>query len=155
MDPERYQRAGDLYHRALDLPPERRTAFLEQACGSDADLRSEVESLLAAHAQAGQFIETPHEQANVLLQSILPPSHAEHPWPRPGGDSAAERRVGPHSSSDPAKRMATDADSAVEDRDASLAPGQRLGRYEVVDFLGAGGMGSVYRALDSSLGREV
>src|SRR5262245_27420819 len=34
-------------------------------------------------------------------------------------------------------------------------PGDRLGRYEVIDLLGAGGMGSVYRALDASLGREV
>ena len=34
-------------------------------------------------------------------------------------------------------------------------PGERLGRYEVIDLLGAGGMGSVYRALDASLGREV
>jgi Protein kinase domain/WD40-like Beta Propeller Repeat len=35
------------------------------------------------------------------------------------------------------------------------APGERLGRYEVIDLLGVGGMGSVYRALDASLGREV
>ena len=35
------------------------------------------------------------------------------------------------------------------------APGARLGRYEVVDLLGVGGMGSVYRAVDASLGREV
>ena len=35
------------------------------------------------------------------------------------------------------------------------APGGRLGRYEVIDLLGAGGMGNVYRALDASLGREV
>ena len=34
-------------------------------------------------------------------------------------------------------------------------PGERLGRYEVIDLLGVGGMGSVYRALDASLGREV
>lgn len=36
-----------------------------------------------------------------------------------------------------------------------LAPGQRLGRYEVLDLLGAGGMGTVHRALDPSLGREI
>ena len=35
------------------------------------------------------------------------------------------------------------------------SPGERLGRYEVIDLLGVGGMGSVYRALDASLGREV
>jgi serine/threonine-protein kinase len=35
------------------------------------------------------------------------------------------------------------------------AAGERLGRYEVIDLLGAGGMGNVYRALDGSLGREV
>ena len=34
-------------------------------------------------------------------------------------------------------------------------PGERLGRYEVIDLLGVGGMGSVYRAIDASLGREV
>ncbi|MBI1875791.1 MAG: serine/threonine protein kinase [Acidobacteria bacterium] len=37
----------------------------------------------------------------------------------------------------------------------SLATGSRLGTYEVVAPLGAGGMGEVYRARDSKLGREV
>ena len=37
----------------------------------------------------------------------------------------------------------------------SLAPGTRLGPYEIVAPLGAGGMGEVYRAKDSRLGREV
>jgi len=36
-----------------------------------------------------------------------------------------------------------------------LKPGDRLGRYEVVSPLGAGGMGEVYRARDSELQREV
>jgi TolB-like protein/tetratricopeptide (TPR) repeat protein len=37
----------------------------------------------------------------------------------------------------------------------SLAPGDRLGPYEVLAPLGAGGMGEVYRARDTRLGREV
>jgi serine/threonine protein kinase len=37
----------------------------------------------------------------------------------------------------------------------SITPGTRLGSYEVTGALGAGGMGQVYRARDTKLGREV
>jgi Tol biopolymer transport system component len=37
----------------------------------------------------------------------------------------------------------------------SIAPGTRMGVYEVVSLLGAGGMGEVYRARDSRLQRDV
>ena len=36
-----------------------------------------------------------------------------------------------------------------------LTPGQRLGQYEIVSPLGAGGMGEVYRARDTELQREI
>ena len=36
-----------------------------------------------------------------------------------------------------------------------LTPGDRIGSYEIIALLGAGGMGHVYRAIDSKLGREV
>ncbi|MEX1309855.1 MAG: protein kinase [Candidatus Sulfomarinibacteraceae bacterium] len=38
---------------------------------------------------------------------------------------------------------------------SGLAPGHRFGRYEVIDRIGAGGMGEVWRAWDPSLEREV
>src|SRR3954454_10075814 len=38
---------------------------------------------------------------------------------------------------------------------AALAVGSRLGPYEIVEPIGSGGMGLVYRALDTRLGRSV
>ena len=37
----------------------------------------------------------------------------------------------------------------------NMGPGARLGPYEIVSAIGAGGMGEVYRARDTKLGRDV
>jgi eukaryotic-like serine/threonine-protein kinase len=58
MTSERWQQIERLYHAALDCAPTERTAWLDTACAGDAELRREVESLLAAHEQAHSFIES-------------------------------------------------------------------------------------------------
>jgi tetratricopeptide (TPR) repeat protein len=52
-DPARWQHVKDLLARALDMPPDKRASFLEQACGPDKSLRAELDSLLAFSQDAG------------------------------------------------------------------------------------------------------
>lgn len=47
MDPERRRQVERLHHAALERPAEERAKFVARACESDAELRSELESLLA------------------------------------------------------------------------------------------------------------
>jgi serine/threonine protein kinase len=43
----------------------------------------------------------------------------------------------------------------MENQPVAHAPGSKLGAYEILSLIGAGGMGEVYRARDTRLGREV
>jgi eukaryotic-like serine/threonine-protein kinase len=49
MTPEHWEQVCALLEKALDLAPDERSAFLRQACWSDASLRREVETLLASN----------------------------------------------------------------------------------------------------------
>lgn len=59
MTPERWAQVKSLFADALAARPEDRGALLDARCAGDADMRREVESLLASHDAAGDFIETP------------------------------------------------------------------------------------------------
>jgi eukaryotic-like serine/threonine-protein kinase len=95
MSPERWQKIEQLYHAALEREPGGRSAFLDQACQGDVELRREAEALLAQ------------------------------------GDAAGDSTV------------------------SMLTAGAQLGPYQIEAPIGAGGMGSVYRAVDTRLGRKV
>ena len=59
MDAKQWKQIKEVYDRALDLSREEREGFLAEACGGDDDLRREIESLLAAHEDAGTFLQAP------------------------------------------------------------------------------------------------
>jgi eukaryotic-like serine/threonine-protein kinase len=60
MNSDHDQRVKEIFADALDRTGGAgRTAYLDQACGEDAQLRQQVEVLLAAHEKAGAFLEEP------------------------------------------------------------------------------------------------
>src|ERR1043166_7465959 len=58
MTPELWRRLEELFQAALERPPEDRKGFLDEACRNDADLRQQVELLLAKDVQAKSFLES-------------------------------------------------------------------------------------------------
>ena len=118
---DRWRRVWDLFHSALNLESAQRSAFLEQACGSDDDLRLEVEELLASHERGSSLLDQPVELAV-----------------------------------DPVEGAALPTETLDRSSAESLSVGTVLaGRFEIVGFLGKGGMGAVYAARDRELGSTV
>ena len=108
MTPERWQQLKQIFQSALERNPAERSAFLSQACAGDPALRSEVESLISSHDQAGDSIQA----------------------------------------------MAAEAATEMLENDQAIA-GRQIGHYQVLNRIGRGGMGEVFLAQDTRLGRKV
>lgn len=59
MSPEKWQQIKNIIADALSLTPDERPEFLAAACGTDAELRGEVESFLEYEKREGSFLEDP------------------------------------------------------------------------------------------------
>jgi serine/threonine protein kinase len=110
MTPERWPQVKQIFQSVIERPPDERAAFLARACAGDPKLRSEVESLISSHDQAGDSIEA--MAADAATEMI--------------GDDQAHPIIGKH-----------------------------IGHYAVLSHIGRGGMGEVYLAQDTRLGRKV
>jgi eukaryotic-like serine/threonine-protein kinase len=109
----------DLFEGALARPTHERAAFLARHTKSDPALRREIESLLAAHESAGEFMSGP---------ALGPPAESPHMPPGP--------------------RRATSSPTR-------LTAGSSLGAFTILEPIGEGGMGVVYKARDTHLDRLV
>jgi serine/threonine-protein kinase len=73
MTPERWKQVDELFEAALGLTVEKRSAFLDEACAGDDELRKEVETLLSSDHHVGSSIEASPRllAADLLNKSTL------------------------------------------------------------------------------------
>lgn len=79
MDPERWKTISALFHQASELEGKVREQFLAEACGTDSDLRGEVEALLGVPEKAASGIDQVIETAATAYVDLL--SEGEHIGP--------------------------------------------------------------------------
>jgi predicted Ser/Thr protein kinase len=72
MTPERWQKIEEIFEAAAEREPRLRAAFLDEMCDGDAELRREVESLLAHQQPDGGLISTLVKDAAKLLRRAPP-----------------------------------------------------------------------------------
>src|SRR2546425_518160 len=184
MPAQRSQQVERLYHQARERDPHERAAFLDQACGDDDALRREVESLLAEDDGVRSFLETPAlargggmtperwrrieqlcqaalERDRTLRGAFLEEACAGDEELQREVESllAQERQVGSFLEASPLEDLAAqEAQAAIRfgsDSAQSALVGEQLGSYSIRSLVAKGGMGEVYCARDTKLGRDV
>jgi serine/threonine protein kinase len=121
----------EIFLAVLDLPdPEARSHYLEKVCG-DSVQRARVEALLLSHDTAGSFLDCP------AVSPLAP-----HALATKGLGSAPNLEE-------------ADEDLSFLDKPRRPDSRGRLGHYEMLQVLGRGGFGIVFRAFDDTLQRVV
>jgi eukaryotic-like serine/threonine-protein kinase len=161
-------RVRDVFLAAVELPPEQRPAYLAEACGGDADLRAEVDRLLAANADPDSILEPPPPTTADATAAFVA-SHPgtvelpgrtraaaafdpDAPQPTQMATAACGTDGGTATFDQPDPDAATAAEPGVPAPRAARVPTDEgigtviAGRYRLVEVIGEGGMGSVYLA---------
>jgi formylglycine-generating enzyme required for sulfatase activity/tRNA A-37 threonylcarbamoyl transferase component Bud32 len=125
----------EIFVALLDLPdPQARAAYLDRVCGGNGALRARVEALLRAHDNAGSFLGSP---------AVALPDPNTAATQELSGEAAPSGQANPHD----ALPFLTPSG-----RPDSLG---RIGHYEMLEVLGRGAFGIVFRAFDEKLHRMV
>ena len=124
----------DLLDELIHLPLEERERRIAQAQPSDAD-RAQLDSWLRLQESGGRFLETP---PRLVLDSMR-----------------LLRNSGARSSSINSGSGGASDSSAVEAEGLRWATPPQVPGYEIGELLGQGGMGTVWRAVQTGTGREV
>src|SRR5262245_1384647 len=73
MDPDRWQKVTSVFQAARERPAAERSAYLDEVCSEDIDLRQEVERLLLNDSEGDLFLDPQHLRSVLGGQSALVP----------------------------------------------------------------------------------